>query len=368
MKQINPLNNNGSILLRFSVSGKRYSFNPVPGGDYGNPRDLSTAQAIAVRISNDIISGHFDESLNSYRVVPKVDNQAEKQIKLRTLLELWDLWVDSLELSEYTKANHYKWVRVMLDRVNPALTDTNWLTKAKLSPRTFKDRLSLMRACGKWGVARGYLEVNPYDGIKLRKQETKEIKPFTSEEITKIIEGFDRLYPHYSPFVKFLLATGVRTSEAIGLRWGHVDFERSEVVIKESLPKDLTGNGYTRVRKETKTGNIRYLPLSDDLRSLLGSLKPNKVKPDNLVFTSPTGKPVASDNFRRRYWSKVLEVQGIPYRHPYVARHTMVSHAIDQGIPITGIAYLAGHKDTTMIMKVYGHRVNRPKLPEIPIG
>ncbi len=104
------------------------------------------------------------------------------------------------------------------------------------------------------------------------------------------------------------------------------------------------------------------------MRSLLSSLKPPKVNLDDLIFTTPHGHIIDADNFRDRQWRKVLEHQQVPYRKPYTTRHTMVSHAIEQGIPITGVAYLAGHKDTTMIIKNYGHMINRPNLPDIPIG
>ncbi|MFN6537057.1 MAG: tyrosine recombinase XerC [Nostoc sp. EkiNYC01] len=359
---INPINNNGSIQLKFSVSGKRYSFNPVPGGDYENKRDYKTAQMIATRIENDILAGNFDETLDSYRLTPKAPKG-----QVGYLLDLWDLWVASLKLPERTLANHYRYVRRMIAKFNPKVTDVSWISKWDLSPRTHRDRLGMVRACCNWGVAKGYLGTNPYYGIKPRRNDAKEIKPFTNEEIRKILEGFDNICPHYGPFVRFLLATGVRTAEAIGLQWKHIDFTRNQIIIKESLPKDPTGNGYTRIRKDTKTGNIRYLNMSDGLRGLLLSLKKPEDTPDTLVFTAPKGGFIDADNFRERCWAKVLESQGIPYQKPYTTRHTMASHGIEQGIPLTGMAYLLGHTDTTMVMKTYGHIVNKPNLPEIPI-
>ena len=43
----------------------------------------------------------------------------------------------------------------------------------------------------------------------------------------------------------------------------------------------------------------------------------------------------------------------------------MASHAIDQGLTLPETAYLLGDKDTTMVSKVYGHMVNRPKVPKL---
>nr|WP_242038755.1 site-specific integrase [Anabaena lutea] len=255
----------------------------------------------------------------------------------------------------------------MISKASPDLTDVSWLNKLNLASATLKERISLIKSCCSWGITQGYLESNPYQSIKTRGDKPKDIKPFTSEEVRLIIEGFDKLYPHYTPFVKFLLITGCRTSEAIGLCWQHIDLLKGEVVIKESLSKDVTGNGYQRIRKGTKTGDIRYLSLPDHLRSLLEEIKPVGANPDDLVFTTPRGKHIDQDTFRKSYWVKVLKHQEIPYRKPYTTRHTMVSHAIDQGIPLTGVAYLAGHKDISMIIKNYGHMINRPELPKLPI-
>ncbi|AUT00875.1 site-specific integrase [Nostoc sp. CENA543] len=363
MREIKPFNNNGSIQLRFTYGGKRFCFNPVPGGQYNNRRDKETAQAIAVQIRNDILARNFDTSLDRYRLQPK----APPKTHPKTLLELWDAWVETLDVTETTRLTYYRWTRVMIAKANPNLVDVTWIQSLNLSSTTLKERLFQIRSCCNWGISQGFLKVNPYQGVKAQGRKRKEIKPFTIDEIRLIITGFETLYPHYSSFVKFLLITGCRTSEAIGLRWQHVDLVRGELIIKESLPKDPAGNGYKRKRKGTKTGTVRYLKLPDHLRSLLEEIKPIEAIPDDLVFTSPRGKHIDGDTFRKNYWAKVLEYQGVEYRKPYCLRHTMASHGIEQGIPITGVAYLLGHSDTSMVMRHYGHMVNRPDLPDLPI-
>ncbi|MBD2097745.1 site-specific integrase [Trichocoleus sp. FACHB-591] len=364
MREIRPINNNGSIQLKFSFAGKRHSFNPIPGAHYTNSRDLATARAIAVKIQNDILAGNFDPTLNRYRLAPQPIVTAAKP---NTLLHLWDAWVSNLELSPTARANHYEWVRRMIVKANPGIAETDWLIRTQLGPRTLRDRLQLIRACCNWGASQGWLEVNPYARLRLRNDSHKETKPFTFSEIAAILTGFEAIAPDYLPFVKFLFLTGVRISEAIGLTWGHVDFDRQTITICESLSIDVTGNGYKRVRKTTKTGSIRHLPMNEPLRVLLLSVSPTNPSPDALVFTSARGCVIDSGNFRERLWVKVLKQSGVPYRKIHTIRHTLISHAIEQGIPMTGVAYLAGHKDTRMVMQTYGHMVNRPDLPEMPI-
>lgn len=356
MREIKVTNNNGSCQLKFSVSGRRYSFNPVPGASYSNKRDLSTVQAIAIRIQNDILAGCFDPSLNRYRTV-----QAIRLERPKDALALFDRWLSTLDIPAHTLAGHYKYTRKMIEKARARLDDTRWFTDSKLSARTLKDRLSLLKMCWSWAVQEGLIAANPWLKVKLPKQSRNEIQPFSRTEIQAILDGFKAKAPHYVPFASFLLLTGCRLSEAIGLCWQDVDMEQGTITIRRSLSIDRTGNGYRRVMKPTKTGSVRVLPMSEPLRAVLSELP----KQHDLVFLTVTGKPIDGGNFREDHWKPILASVGVPYRKIHTARHSVLSHAIAQGTPMTGVAYLAGHKDTRMVMTTYGHMIDRPKLPEL---
>jgi integrase len=216
-----------------------------------------------------------------------------------------------------------------------------------------------------WAVAEGLISSNPWLKVKTRRGKKEIIKPFSQEEAVRIIAGFEKSYPAWVPFTKFLFLSGCRLSEAIGLLWKHVDFERGEICICESLSPVAGGTGYERTRKDTKTGSVRFLEINAELAELLEEIKPANAKHDELVFKNPTRtNHIDAHNFRNR-WIKVLKNADIPYRRPHVVRHSFASHAIEQGIPLTGVAYLLGHSDTRMVAQTYGHLVNRPSLPNI---
>jgi integrase len=360
MRPIVPKDNNGSIRIRFSLSGRQYSFNPLPGGKFSNKRDLDHARAIATKIQNDILAGVFDPTLSRYK--PQITSTSQQE----SLLAIWDAWVEHLNLSAATKADHYEMIRKMILKSQTGLKDLIWFTGSDLAASTFNKRLSYLKACLTWAVENELADSNPFEKIKPRKAVRPQVKPFTLTELRDILATFDKRFPHYKPFVQFMLTTGVRTSEAIGLRWRRIDFDRREILINESMPKDRTGNGYKRIRKGTKTANSRYLNMNDDLCSLLLSIRPATCLPDDLVFKSAKGCVIDAGNFRED-WKEVLLSLGIEYRKPYTTRHTLLSHAIEQGVPITGVAYIAGHADTRMVMQTYGHLINRPNLPEFDI-
>jgi integrase len=361
VKDINPRDNNGAIQIRFSYLGNRYNFNPVLKGRYKNTVDLRTAKSICTKINNDILSGHFDSTLARYK--PQVVEEPKKPVNLNRLdyLALWDKWVKSLELSPETEADHYAFIRKMIVKATPVLNDTEWLTKAKLSAATFSKRRRYLKRCFSWAMDESLVKTNPWIAVKIRKIPKEKIKPFSQDELKQIIVGLSSR-PHYCHFAKFLMLTGVRMSEAVGLTWDKIDFSRGEILISESRPIDRADSGYKRKVKSTKTGSIRTLNLTDSLKELLSAIP--RSERDSLVFHSCRGFQISDNNFRVA-WRKTLADMGIEYRRPHILRHTLISIALDCGMPILSVAYLAGHSSCQTIINTYGHIINRPNLPDL---
>jgi integrase len=192
------------------------------------------------------------------------------------------------------------------------------------------------------------------------------VKPFSKAEVQTIVDGFRQHYPDCDLFVRFLFMTGVRTGEAIALQWKHVEFEYLQIKICESLSVDKAGNGYQRIRKGTKTGNTRYLPMSESLSGLLSSIAPKTPDPEALVFPGHTGQHIDPGRFRQHIWKPLLAKVGIEYRNPYQTRHTLLTHAVmDPAIGVLGAAKPAGHKDSRMVTQHYARFIGQPDLPDL---
>ena len=184
-------------------------------------------------------------------------------------------------------------------------------------------------------------------------------KPFTQEEIRSIVEMFkaDRYYRHYANFVEFRFGSGCRTGEIVGLCWKHISEDCSTIWIGESLVKGE--------RKATKTNRARHITLTPKLQAMLQELKQVSHDPEDLVFKGPKGSHIDVHNFAKRGWKKILAKLGIDYRRPYNTRHTLISHALDQGMNPVEVAQLTGH-DVQTLYKNYAGSVNsRPRLPEL---
>ncbi|MCL6434320.1 MAG: site-specific integrase [Leptolyngbyaceae cyanobacterium HOT.MB2.61] len=161
-------------------------------------------------------------------------------------------------------------------------------------------------------------------------------------------------HSYYVPYLKFLFLIAARPGEAIALQWKHIDFENNLIQVSEAMGKNLESSPYAtrKVRKETKTGETRYLPLSSDLRELLLAHKTVDAKPDSLVFIGARGKGVLDIRAFRETWKKVLNGLGLEYRKPYQTRHTALSN-IAQNHGLLAAAKVAGHKSLDMVSRHY---------------
>jgi integrase len=369
---INPSKDRKAIRLQFTVEGARFSFSPLPGGKWENKRDRQLVSAIATKIENDILAGNFDPSLERYRhKLSAAQTPLPEKASLKKTccwIEIWDAWVGSLDLPASTAADHYACVRAMIVKSeNPPFDNIEWLQVSKLAASTFNRRLSMLRSCLLWAIDEGLVKDNPLKKIRSRLTTEQERQlsddkktPFSDLEIQKILSHIDLFHPTYAPFVRFLLFSGVRTGEAVGLTWENVDLEKRLIFVKQSISRER--GGYKKIRKNPKTkDSIRTLKMSDRIFDLLSSITTENVC--GLIFKSPKGQIIDHGNFRTQCWKRTLSDLHIPYRKPYATRHTLLSQALESGLSVPQVAQIAGHRDGKMILQHYGHVINQPQLP-----
>lgn len=320
----------------------------------------------ARQIEGDIATGNFDTTLKKYKIEAILRQSQMSAVALfERFTESKAKYLATPTLAKYAAISRY-FKQHFGDKpasaiaVADAEAFTDWLI-TQIEPITAKDRLSLIKACWRWAIEQNLIEFTPWEEMTRRIKPTpKQMpKPFSREEIGAIIQAFrtDRYYYHYADYVEFLFGTGCRTGEAIGLLWKHVNNDCSTVWIGESLSRG--------VRKTTKNNRARTVTLTHSLQTMLKARKPQDVKPDDFVFTTPNGNAIDDHNFRNRAWKTVLTRLEIDYRKPYTTRHTLISHALDLGMSPLMVAQLTGH-DVQVLFKNYAGNVNsRPRLPEL---
>ena len=351
------------LRLGWRYKGKRYFlFIGLPD----TVTNRKVAEAKASQIELDIVSGHFDPTLRRYKDSSFHQSQLTVKALFENFIEYKAKTVVPATLDKYRALLDYldKFfgdTLVIGVNINEAEKFTSWFNAQNLSKVVIRERLGLLSSCWQWAIEQGFVENNPWATIpSMIKIPPKQMpKPFTLSEIKSIIEAFkgDRYYSHYANFVEFRFGTGCRTGEIVGLCWKHLSEDCSTIWIGESLVKGK--------RKATKMNRARYITVTTRLQKMLQEMKKTGCEPDELIFKGPSGAPINGHNFARRAWKKILTKLGIDYRRPYYTRHTLISHALDQGMNPVEVAQLTGHDVETLYKNYAGNVKSRPRLPEL---
>jgi integrase len=237
----------------------------------------------------------------------------------------------------------------------------------KLGPVTFNDRLAILKRFTKWCVKRKMIKCCPLEDVPKRKKDyiNKKRDPLTDDEMTRILAAlYENTYyrKYYYAFMKFMLITGVRNSEAIGLKIRDIDFTGGCIHIQKVLTKQ---NGKTRYKTPKTLAGIRDIPLNQQLVDMLSPICQRK-QDWEYVFTTRFNNPIDNRNFNKRILKPLLRKLKIPERDLYAARHTFGTVAIEKNVDILSIAYLMGHSKPRVVLDHYAKLRNKPKtLPDI---
>jgi integrase len=146
--------------------------------------------------------------------------------------------------------------------------------------------------------------------------------------------------PRVADLIEFLAYSGMRIkSEALWVSWDDIDWTRKEIIVR--------GDPVTA----TKNGEIRRVPIIQDLESLLLRLKDQLggVKPERILQVGRGYESLA----------RACKEIGIPRLRHHDFRHLFATRCIESGVDIPTVSRWLGHKDGgALAMKTYGHLRN----------
>lgn len=226
---------------------------------------------------------------------------------------------------------------------------------ATLPGRCGKPSLSNKRINGILGPLRRIMEdaadqygfQNPmvnYKPLRIRKTD---VQPFSLTEVQKLISA---CRPDFKDYLVIRIFTGMRTGEAHGLKWKYVDFERRQILIRET--QVLGEDEYTKT-----DSSQRDIQMSQPVYEALLRMHAATAHLSEYVFCNRHGKPLDNKNFTDRVWYPLLRHAGMELRRPYQMRHTAATLWLASGESPEWIARQLGHGSTEMLFRVYSRYV-----------
>ena len=171
---------------------------------------------------------------------------------------------------------------------------------------------------------------------------------------------------------RFVLQTGLRTGELIGLRWSDIDFENRTMKIERTMEyRDKVGEW--RVGPPKSKSGYRTIPLTDEAirilenqRSKNKSLKLVPMEWKDIVFLCRKGTPVKNSTYDTGLF-KYCDRVGIPRFSMHVLRHTFATRCIEGGMKPKTLQKILGHSNIGITMNLYVHITEDEKHREIDL-
>ncbi len=214
-----------------------------------------------------------------------------------------------------------------------------------LDPQTVNHAMTPLRMI-LTSAADRYEFPNPFTRIKPLHLQRKDIEPLTLEEVKLIL---DNVRDDFRNYYIVRIFTGLRTGEIDGLKWRYVDFDRRQILVRETSVCGRTE--YTK-----NDGSQREIDLSQIVYDALQAQ--HKVTGEgDYVFASPRGEPLNHNNVTDRVWYPLLRFLNLRRRRPYQTRHTAATLWLAAGENPEWIARQMGHTTTEMLFRVYSRFV-----------
>ncbi len=215
----------------------------------------------------------------------------------------------------------------------------------KLDARSARNVRALLGKILNDAVLDELIDKNPVDAVKaprLKVSVTKEVEPFTLEEVETLIKNASGFYRNFLVVAFF---TGMRLGEIVALRWEDVDFDVRKIYIKRAKSDGREG--------ATKTGKARAIDMLDIVRDALSQQR-KQTGLLRYVFVNSKNRPFQRiGSIKTTYWDPLLRRCGIRYRVPYNTRHTFASLMLRGGEDILWVSKMLGHTTVATTMKYY---------------
>jgi integrase/recombinase XerD len=231
--------------------------------------------------------------------------------------------------------------------VTKSMAESFILTTYQRAKYSAAMKLRHLKACFNKAIDWGYIDKNPFKGIKLSIPQNNPI--FINKKELELIVSKEA-NPTLTLLYRFAFYSGMRLSEITNLEWD------DDVNMKEKLIYVQNKDPFT-----TKGKKERVLPISKSLKKILKGVKSK----DGIVFSN-NGKKF-NPTYVSKSFKKCVMASGLNSKiHFHSLRHSFASNLAQRGINLYVIQKLLGHSKITTT-QIYSHLRNEDLVKAIKV-
>jgi len=257
-----------------------------------------------------------------------------------------------------------------LDRLRASDVEQLLLAKrdAGLSASTRRTLYTVLRAVLDAAVRDGLVRRNAAEQVRRPSGERQEAAYLGREQVATLLEAATAT--RLAPLLVFLLGTGARRGEALGLHWRDVDLDAATARIRWTVSR--TSDGLTLTEPKTaKSRRVVPLParVVADLRAHRSAQLEQRLafgpawRDRGVVFSNELGDLWEPRNVSRAF-TVLAAAAGLPGIGLHTLRHTVATRLLEDGANMRKVQDLLGHSSYVITADVYAH-VGEPEMREV---
>lgn len=202
--------------------------------------------------------------------------------------------------------------------------------------------------------------------IGIEKEEKEALTKEEHQRFLEIIRGCK-----YENQYRFVLQTGLRAAELVGLKWSDIDFKGRKIKVTQItyFHNESTISGTPKSKS-----SIRVIPLTDEAIRLLklekekmSSLKVIPIEWKDYVFLNPrNGEPILTSRYDETIY-RLCDKNHFKRISMHILRHTFATRCIEGGMKPKTLQKIMGHSSITVTMNRYVHTTEEEKHREISL-
>ncbi|XMB66807.1 tyrosine recombinase XerC [Mycoplasmatota bacterium zrk1] len=285
------------------------------------------------------------------------------------LIDNFIRYLESKNYSTHTIDNYIRDINVLTDFIQSEgfgeLTDANealarfylgFLFEKDYSRRSIARKISSARTFFAYLRKEAYIDNNPFDSVKIPKQEKKNPRFIYESEISSLFDGINKEKAKGKrdyAILEMLYGCGLRVSELCGLKIKDLDFYQNLILVHGKGNKDRYVPMHSNVVESVKD----YL---DNARTefLLRSENYSEEK----LFVNYKGTSLTSRGVRV-ILNDIIEKSSENIKlSPHMLRHSFATHLLNNGADLRSVQELLGHEHLSST-QIYT-QVSKDKLKE----